>query len=214
MSIRFKRKVNKANNNLRFGDLIYVDDRSFWNLSAHVIRYVERGGKFSKNKFTPNHNMMVIEEHPNIDEVKIIQANWVGVNIKPLKLWLQHKKVNVIIKRYKRDLRHKSEEKMRTWTLQQLGKGYDFGAIAGIYGRYLMLKYIKSKFIRWLLKGKRNPLSSKKRFICSEFMFLIYLRARIKLWKKSHYTNVTPYDEFRNKNFYQIFKKSNYEYIK
>jgi len=212
MFIKRKKKIKKPNNHLQFGDLIYIDDRSTLNLTAHIVRVVESGGKMHLRRFMPNHIMMVIGENPDIDKVEVIQANWAGVNIRPLKLWINHRKVNTVVKRYKKNFRQKSREKMHTWALQQLGRAYDIPAALGILGRYLILRYTKSKLAKWFMKKKRNPLSSKKRFICSEFVYLIYKQARIRLWKQCHYTNVTPYDEFRNKNFYRIHKRMNREY--
>ena len=125
---------------------------------ANLIRYVQTGGETEHNYYCPNHCGIIIAEHPDIHQVTVMQSNWMGVKPKKLGVWLNHPKVNVIVKRYKGNLRY--EKAMKMWIKEQEGKGYDYPAITGIYGRYLILKYSKSRFMRWYLKNKPNLLVS------------------------------------------------------
>lgn len=215
MFIKFKNNDKRklpSGTKLKFGDLVFIDDRSFWNKMANMIRYVQTGGETNINYYCPNHCVMVLEEHPDINKVKVMQANYGGVSIKELSCWINHPKVNIIIERYKGKLRY--EKSMELWMKEQEGKKYDYPAVVAIYARYLILRYSKSRFIRWYLKHKRNPLSSEKRFICSEFILRAYLKARIHLIRGKHFTNGTPYDIYKSKKIKPILKIYNHEYKK
>ena len=102
---------------------------------------------------------------------------------------------------------------MKKWLDEQIGKDYDVLALVGIYGRYLLMKYSKSRIIRWYLRGKKNPLASKKRFVCSKLTFNLYLlKARVRLWRKCDSSNVTPYDILRSTKIKEILRIFNYKY--
>lgn len=198
---------------LKFGDVVFVDNRVWYNVLGRVIRYVQTGGKTNINYFCPAHAVTVYEENEDIGKVKIIHATSFKVKVQNLSILLNKKKVNLVIKRYRGKLKHK--DLMREWLREQIGKDYDVLALAGIYGRYLLMRYTKSKFIRWYLRGKENPLASKKRFVCSELIYgAYYLIEKIKLWRNCHSTNVTPWDIFRSKKLKTVVKLFMYDYKK
>ena len=215
MPMKFKLKIDAPDNSLKFGDIIYIDDRSKLNLAAHIIRYIELGGKFPGKKFTPNHVMMVAEENPDINKVRCIQAYGNGVCYKDLGLWLKHSKVNTIVKRYNHTLTDKEKTKLHNWYVQQLGKGYDWGCLIGIFIRYLLVKYATLGWLRRFLQRFKNPFNARQRFICSEFICLTWLQIKIKLCPNcTDVANTTPYDVYQNKKFTEIYRNYNYSYMR
>lgn len=193
-------------------DIIFIDDRSIGNLVAKAVRYVECGGKYPTNNFAPNHCGVVVETNDNIHEVKIAQAQGNGVSVKPLKLWSKHSKVNIIVKRYNRPFKGK-RKKLLNWYLSKVGSKYDFVALVGILGRYLLLKHGKSMLIRWYCKHRRNPFGSKIKFFCSEYIYKGFLEIlRVHLWRDYHWTYITPLDLYKSKKLTTIAKHFNYKY--
>jgi hypothetical protein len=214
MSIKFKRKIVQPINDLQFGDIVFIDDRSILNIAARMIRYVERGGKIDGKLFIPNHVMMIKDENPDIDEIVLAQADYNGVKPKKFKLWLNHSKVNVIVKRYPKTLTNEEKRIMRTWTIQQEFKGYDWAALIGIYLQYLLVRYSKSEWLGKIIKAIKNPFNIANRLICSEYIMMIYQQVKIQLCKHCQPSNSTPYDIYKNTKLKEIWRKTNYSYVK
>jgi len=212
--LRYKRKILLPNNTLKIGDIVFMDDRSKFNLAAKYIRYVELGGKNPGKNFVPNHIAEIRDENPNLNEIMLAQADYSGVKPKKLSIWLNNPNVNIIVKRYNRPLTENEKYILRTWVIQQEGRGYDWTALLGIYLEYLLVKYSKSEWLKKIIKSLKNPFNIEKRFICSEYIFLSYLQIKISLYKHAQAANITPYDIFQNKRLKDVYSNTNYSYTK
>jgi len=197
---------------LHLADVIFIDDRSKFNFIAKAIRYVQYGGHYPIDKFNPNHIITVVKENEDINKVMVIQSAFMGVTIKPLKNWVNHPYCNIIIKRYSKSFKGK-KQKLVDWYFSKLGIGYDYFALLGIYMRYLLIKNSDSLIFKWYLNRIKNPLNNKIRFYCSEIIYKGFLKIlKDHLWRKYHWTFITPLDMFKSKKLTTIAKHFNYKY--
>jgi len=200
---------------LQFGDIVFIDGRSSWNILGRAIRIVENGGKHPEDRFVPNHIGIVIETHNDINECKIIQSAFTGVKIKPLRLWAKHPKANIVIKRYRGAFEHWKRVRMERWLLKQDGHPYDWGQAFAILGRYFLLELIENPRLKYFIKRIwQNPWDSKIKFICSELVHLAYLYHVESLWSATTPGFVTPWDLYRSKKLRTIVKILNCSYSK
>jgi len=199
---------------LKFGDVVFIDGRSWFNIIGRAIRTVQNGGKHPDHSFNPNHIGIVIEENENLHEVKIIQSAFLGVRIRRLGGWTQHPKCNITVKRYNDEFTDVQRRVMKTWLKSKIGCWYDYPALAGIFIRYILLQMIENKIIAYFIKRLwKNPFDSKIRFICSEIVYYAYLYSvHVAIWTETHPSFITPYDEMRSKKFTTIGRYWNYQY--
>lgn len=198
---------------LSLGDVVFIDGRAKWNIIGKTIRFIENGGKHPVDKFMPNHIGIVIESHDDIKECKIIQSAFVGVKIIALKHWSNNLKTNIIIKRCNRLKSEKRKKVLKKWLLKQVGKKYDYPALAGILLRFVLLKTVENKLVKYFIRRMKNPLASKIKFTCSELVARAFKEAiRIYIFKHVDSANITPYDIYKSKKIRTIAKIINFEY--
>lgn len=168
---------------MKEGDLLFVFGNSW---VSRLIKIVSAGRM---------HNLENVPSHVAIvwvtleDDTLLIEANFKGVQITPIK---KYKKCKTRLARMKepRDIK-----KGLQWAFQQENTNYDFLQLGGIllrsfwrlFGNKL---YQKSKKIR-------NFLDSKTRFICSEFVENYASLTGSRLWK-GDFGFVTPHDLYRS----------------
>ncbi len=202
-------------NKLKFGDIVFIDNRANWNILGKMVRFIENGGKHPKTHFMPNHVGIILEAHDDIGECKIIQAGYGGVKRRALKYWIQHPKTNIIVKRCYKQVFEGRKRVLKSWLLRQEGKKYDFPALLGILLRWVLLTIIDNKLIIYFIRHLPNPLSSKIKFTCSELVARAFKEAiRISLFKNVSSGNITPYDEFRSKKIRTVAKIIQFQYEK
>jgi hypothetical protein len=158
---------------IRTGDIICAKDVG---LMPWLIRYATRGGVnhvgiVVKIDDTPKEHIMVAEATPN------------GVRIHPYNYY--YIQSSCMVGRVFDELEKEQRDALREESLRHLGTPYDWRA-------YIPIIYHILTFGR---KVPENDLSeSTKRFICSEYVPLIYYRAlRLKLVNKK-FQHTTPAD--------------------
>ncbi len=196
----------------RWGDIVFIDSRAPSNILAKAIRFVQNGGKPSPNNFMPHHLGMIIEVHDELKECKIIQSGLGGVKISAIKGWSDNPKTNIIVKRCNRPRFEKRKKILKKWLLKQVGKKYDYPAIAGILIRFVILKAMKNRFARYFISRLRNPLASRIKFTCSEFIARAFLAININIFKNIDPANITPYDIYRSKKIRTVARIDNFPY--
>lgn len=199
----------------RWGDIVFIDNRSPSNILARAIRFVENGGKLSPDKFMPHHLGIIIEVHDDLKECKIIQSGLGGVKISAIKGWSDNPKTNIIVKRCNRAKFEKRKKILKKWLLKQVGKKYDYPACAGILIRFMVLKATKNRIARYFISRLKNPLASRIKFTCSEFVAKAFIEAvKIRIFKNIDPANITPYDIYKSKKLRIVTKITNFDYIK
>ena len=196
----------------KWGDVVFIDSRSPGNITAKMIRFIENGGKSSPDKFMPHHLGMIIEVHDELKECKIIQSGLGGVKIVAIKGWSNNPKTNIIVKRCNRPRFERRKRILKKWLLKQVGKKYDYLACAGIIIRFIILKAMENRFVRYFISRLKNPLASRIKFTCSEFIARAFLAINIRIFKNIHPVNITPYDEYRSKKLRTVAKIINFQY--
>jgi len=200
---------------LKFADLVLIDDRRWFNFLAYLIRFVENGGKHPIDKFMSNHLGFVVEENEELSKVKVWEASMVGVKITPLERWMKNPKTNLEVRRYKKPITASQKKKFNSWFEKRKGFGYDFGALAGYLTRWCAMELVENKLLKILVKfffGK-NYLESKIRFHCSEIYYLAFRKIlRVSLWREIDPSFVTPYDLQKTKKLKTIGRWYQFEY--
>lgn len=202
---------------LKFGDLVLIDDRRRFNFMAYLIRFVEYGGEHPIDRFMAHHLGFVAEENENLEEVVVWEASMLGVRKTPLKRWMRNARTNLEVRRYTRRI-HKSQiEQFNKWFEERKGLGYDFGALFGYLARWCAMELAGNKLLKILVKfffGK-NYLQSKIRFHCSELYYLAFKEVLgVSLWREICASFVTPYDLQKSKKLRLIGKWYQFEYEK
>ncbi len=200
---------------LKFGDLVLIDDRRWFNVLGYLIRFVENGGEHPDDIFMAHHLGFVVEENEELGKVKVWEASMIGVRISPLSLWMKKSKTNLEARRYVRRISDSQKKKFNAWFEERKGFGYDFGALLGYLGRWIAIEVAENKFVKILIKFffKKNPLQSKIRFHCSELYYSAFKEViKVSLWREPCASFVTPYDLQKSKKLKTIGKWYQFEY--
>lgn len=177
------------------GDLIFFRDNTF---ISKAIRLCSTG-KF--NQDVPSHVGIALRPCDNFAEQLIdyvmLEATWTvregKVSARP--------NATVWVMRIKDP---KNNEKALAWAKTQVGKGYDYTALVGIWLRSftrLLGPWVYSKS-----KKVRNYLESKTKFFCSEYGFEYMKKSTGRDPWDSVPAETTPYDLFRSKDLIEIQK--------
>lgn len=204
---------NIKGRDLKFGDLVFTDDRGYWNILGRAIRMMQNGGKHPDNKFMPNHVGIIIKENDDINEIGIIQSAGWGVRIKKLGVWIENSQSNLLFRRYKKPFTKIQKSRLLSWLKSKDGLFYDYPSIVATIVKYFVMEAFDNKFIKWIIKRWKNPLDSPTRFICSELVFKAWKNCMgVIICPSANPSDVSPYDEMRSKQFRTIGRYYNYDY--
>ncbi len=206
---------NLKGSDLKFGDIIFIDERTKWNIIGRAIRVLQNNGKHPDNFFMPNHNGIVFEENEDLHKVKIIQSALAGVKVVVLGYWTKQKTTNIVAKRYRGYFPDYKKAQMKVWLKHKIGLPYDFLSFIPILIKYFVLKMIENPIFRKIIKHLPNPLDSKTRIICSELIWRAWLEIlAIMVWVSIHPSYISPWDEYRSKKFRTMGRYYNFPYVK
>lgn len=166
---------------IKIGDLVFMRSNTFM---GWAIRTVSTGRLKST---APNHVAIVTGVTP--DEVILLEAGFKGVALTTLKAYDKQK---VWIKRMKEP---RNIPKGIEWALGQQSKGYDFTALLGILCRS-SVRLLGPKVYN-KVRGFRNLLNSRTRFLCSELASKYGAMTGKPLWD-ADFSVTTPFDLIRS----------------
>lgn len=170
---------------LEEGDIVFFNTKS---LLSKAINIVQRGGLEHMND-TPSHVATVTAIYANI--IVITEAVLSGVRVRELKIT---DKTVVGVKRIIDPL-HMHEGLV--WLSEQVGRGYDYGALVGILLRSFWRLFGKKVYQR--SKRIKNFLDSKVRFVCSEMKYIFIQKVTEKKPWDSVASQTTVWDLYRSK---------------
>jgi uncharacterized protein YycO len=108
----------------------------------------------------------------------------------------------MIVKRYKNEFPDYKKRQMKTWLKNKIGLPYDVLSTFGILLAYVIYQSLNNKILKYFIKHIPNPLDSKFRIICSELVYMAFLEILgVSIWVDCHASYVSPYDEYRSKDF-------------
>ena len=196
------------------GDLIFKDGRTSWNLIGNLIRTIQNNGIHPDNEYCPYHVGIVIEEAEDIKDIKVLNMFMPKIKIQTISKWLENSNINTVIRSYNGFIPDYKRRTMKNlmWAYYKAGVKYDFISVIGIGLKYLIMKKVNNKFVKWAIRWFWNDNVNHKVWLnCAELIWKIY--ASVGLVPVSFFPDYAmPINYYKSKQWTTVYRHYNFEY--